>query len=632
MRPRFSIIIPIYNEETYLREAIDSVLAQTVSDWELLLVDDGSTDNSFAICADYAAMDKRIRVLRQPNRGLSAARNAGLAAAKGEWIAFLDGDDLLPPAALETYFAHTENADAVIAAFERFPEHTVIRTADKVEYYADFPAMEKDFVRLYYNLMTCVTMLIRADRVQRFDETIPYCADVAFVMEQLGVCRGIRIIPDVLYHYRWTQETTLSNRFFLDHTWSGKRIFQTVCAHFPASAEIKRFMAGRYALLTIKYLCALCSIERLSEAQKHALILPVLEDEVRDDPVWTVDLVPPDAPQRMLWEAVISRDADRVYDACMEALTPHVSIIVPVYQAEATLRRTIESVRRQTEANWELLLVDDGSSDGSAALCASCAASDRRIRVYHTEHRGVSAARNFALEHARGEWVQFLDADDTLDEHCLEALLYHTVDAERVCCGFQWVPNGRACVPCKQNVLCRSLSDIEALDEYFPLLTVVWSGIFRLDTLTSRFDERLTVGEDIVFNAEWFRSTRTVRVLPDVLYRYRSSPPAPPRIDTLSAQEAIDRRVREAYRGSARMVRWFTVNLIEVCIRWFESVIQNASLSEPQKRLLVATQLDSALLDGHIPDYPGDDKRCRALWQALLSRDTDVILRTFSKS
>ena len=95
MRPRFSIIIPIYNEEAYLREAIDSVLAQTVSDWELLLVDDGSTDASAAICADYAASDARIRMLRQPNRGLSAARNAGLAAAKGEWIAFLDGDDLL---------------------------------------------------------------------------------------------------------------------------------------------------------------------------------------------------------------------------------------------------------------------------------------------------------------------------------------------------------------------------------------------------------------------------------------------------------------------------------------------------------------------------------------------------------
>ena len=92
---RYSIIIPVYNTEAFLRECLDSVLAQdSPSEWEGILVDDGSTDSSGAICDEYAAKDARFRVIRQANAGLSAARNAGLDVAAGEFILFLDSDDL----------------------------------------------------------------------------------------------------------------------------------------------------------------------------------------------------------------------------------------------------------------------------------------------------------------------------------------------------------------------------------------------------------------------------------------------------------------------------------------------------------------------------------------------------------
>lgn len=92
--PFFSIIIPVYNVAPYLRECLDSVLAQTFTDWEAICVDDGSTDGSGAILDEYAAKDSRFRVFHQPNAGVSAARNRGLDEAKGEWICFLDADDL----------------------------------------------------------------------------------------------------------------------------------------------------------------------------------------------------------------------------------------------------------------------------------------------------------------------------------------------------------------------------------------------------------------------------------------------------------------------------------------------------------------------------------------------------------
>lgn len=94
MKPFYSIIIPVYNIVSYLRECLDSVLAQTFTDWEAICVDDGSTDGSSAILDEYAAKDSRFRVIHQPNIGVGSARNRGLDEVRGEWICFLDGDDL----------------------------------------------------------------------------------------------------------------------------------------------------------------------------------------------------------------------------------------------------------------------------------------------------------------------------------------------------------------------------------------------------------------------------------------------------------------------------------------------------------------------------------------------------------
>lgn len=99
---KFSVIVPVYNVERYLRECLDSLIAQTFADWEAICVDDGSTDGSAAILDEYAARDSRIKVLRQENSGVSAARNRGLEVAKGEYLWFVDGDDIVAPDALQT--------------------------------------------------------------------------------------------------------------------------------------------------------------------------------------------------------------------------------------------------------------------------------------------------------------------------------------------------------------------------------------------------------------------------------------------------------------------------------------------------------------------------------------------------
>lgn len=114
--PEISIIIPVYQVEKYLPRCLDSILAQTYADFELILVDDGSTDNSGVICDSYSEKDKRIRVLHQQNAGVSAARNAGLDAAQGKYIGFVDADDWVDTEMFRILHedAKSENADIVM--------------------------------------------------------------------------------------------------------------------------------------------------------------------------------------------------------------------------------------------------------------------------------------------------------------------------------------------------------------------------------------------------------------------------------------------------------------------------------------------------------------------------------------
>lgn len=122
--PRVSVIVPVYNTAAYLRECLDSLTGQTLRDIEIVCVDDGSTDESPAILEEYAARDSRVRVLRQENQGAGAARNNGLACARGTYVMFCDSDDFMAADALELMAAQCEQdeADVCVCAGERFYE------------------------------------------------------------------------------------------------------------------------------------------------------------------------------------------------------------------------------------------------------------------------------------------------------------------------------------------------------------------------------------------------------------------------------------------------------------------------------------------------------------------------------
>ena len=135
--PEISVIVPVYKVEAYLDRCVDSILGQDFADLEILLIDDGSPDNCGAMCDAYAAQDSRVRVIHRENGGLSAARNTGIEAARGEYLCFIDSDDFIEPAMLSTLYdlLHTYQADhAVCGIYNCYKSHKTAQFSENATF------------------------------------------------------------------------------------------------------------------------------------------------------------------------------------------------------------------------------------------------------------------------------------------------------------------------------------------------------------------------------------------------------------------------------------------------------------------------------------------------------------------
>ena len=207
---RFSIIIPVYNVEPYLRECLDSVLQQTYGDWEAICVNDGSIDGSATILDEYSARDSRFRVITQPNGGLSAARNTGLDNAQGNYILFLDSDDWLETNALLTLSNHLNEEDIICFSGRRYFEKTrtfnpVDRLTEKtydggMTYYNENALLHRDFAFVCVVLRAYKRSFLIENGL-RFMEGI-FHEDNLFTPIACYYAKSVCQIADCLYNYR----------------------------------------------------------------------------------------------------------------------------------------------------------------------------------------------------------------------------------------------------------------------------------------------------------------------------------------------------------------------------------------------------------------------------------------------
>ena len=223
---KVSVIIPVYNVESYLRQCLDSAAQQTLREIEIILVDDGSSDTSGEICDEYAAKDARITVIHQTNGGAGSARNVGLAAAKGDYIGFIDSDDYIDLNALRELYetAVQRDLDVLLFGAEIFVEDALTHSPESQEYWrctrhvneimsgADY--LEAALNAGEYNCSNC----LRLYRSAIFDHgrNIRYCAGIIHEDEDVGVltlieARRVMRVDRNYYHRRYRANSIMTS-------------------------------------------------------------------------------------------------------------------------------------------------------------------------------------------------------------------------------------------------------------------------------------------------------------------------------------------------------------------------------------------------------------------------------------
>lgn len=244
----FSIIIPVYNAEKTLEKCLDSISAQTFVDYEVILIDDGSTDKSLSICKKYEMQDPRYRVLHQFNRGSSVAKNIGLDMAIGKWICFIDSDDSIEASYLQDIFDAIQkyNADVVFIG-----HHKIYEDGKKVVYIPSevldtnlntlFELSEQDMFGYTW------IKAFRRDAVKniRFDSTLNLFEDEVFACQVLPNCTRIGVVRKPIYNYNVGNGNSLIGRTHEDYCLKCDKVYKAWKTMIPDSSNMYNFMTKK---------------------------------------------------------------------------------------------------------------------------------------------------------------------------------------------------------------------------------------------------------------------------------------------------------------------------------------------------------------------------------------------------
>lgn len=405
MSPKVSVIVPVYNVAPYLGQCLDTILLQTLSNIEVICVDDGSTDGSLDILKTYTMFDDRLKVIQQENAGAAAARNRGLKEATGEFISVLDSDDFFRPEMLEKMVqkAEEENSDVVVCGYTTFDNKTQTETGEqKVEekYLVQSPLSRNDFHEDLFTFMcggAAWNKLIRHDLIKKykinFDERVRYCDDLMFSCCVLGSATKISVLPDTFIHYRINTKTQQS------------------------ASKPDTIMADHCLTLSLAY-------EKLKKLDLPYDLMQVFSKKLPHSFDWSLTNLDNDK-KRMALTSIRSHLNPDLYQALFGTKGPVLSLIVCAYNAGEFLNECLDSCLNQTLKEIEIICVDDGSSDNTLAIMESYARQDHRFKVIHQENQGLPVARQNAMKIAKGQYIQFLDADDYLDLDTTECLFLY---------------------------------------------------------------------------------------------------------------------------------------------------------------------------------------------------------------
>lgn len=275
--PAISVIIPVYNAEEYVDRCIASVVNQSIENIEVLLIDDGSTDQSWDICKKWVARDQRIRLFRQKNAGVSAARNTGLYKCRGEYVMFLDSDDAYTCNACELMWRVLieKQADCVVCG---------IRDTDGNRWLLPYEAMvdltlaafKIDFLNIYNqcNFLSPVWNKIYKRKliVHEFKDGMAHGEDLCFALWYFAGCKRITIIAEDLYLHSTEKEDSLTHTFSPQRFQEIEYIQRNVLDFAPNDTQREQKLFSKYVRSAIHFLSMLECQYSISPREKDKIV------------------------------------------------------------------------------------------------------------------------------------------------------------------------------------------------------------------------------------------------------------------------------------------------------------------------------------------------------------------------
>ena len=240
MKPIISVIVPVYNVEKYISKCLDSILKQTLKDIEIIVVDDGSTDNSGSICDRYAEQDKRVRVFHKENGGLSSARNYGIDRAEGEYIGFIDSDDYIEDDMYEVLYDLILKFDADVsmcAIYYVYPKTAINKSTDNEIFVVNNEEAIRIVLEAKINTVNAVNKLYKKKLFNEVKYPIGKIAEDAFVIVKLlQQCNRVAITTEKKYYYVQRFDSITTSRFNprdCDTIEAYKQNYDIIIKHFP---------------------------------------------------------------------------------------------------------------------------------------------------------------------------------------------------------------------------------------------------------------------------------------------------------------------------------------------------------------------------------------------------------------
>lgn len=313
-----SIIVPIYQCKSCICNIVEDILKQSYQDYEILLVDDGSTDGSAEICLEYEKKDCRIKAVLNEHQGVSVARNKGISLARGEYIAFIDADDRIEPEYLEKLFEGIEGYDLVISSFDRwFCRHGQCTGVVKnIQLNAEIQVKEnfsEYFSKLYVSTLIGVVYckLFRTDIIKKnevyFQKELCIGEDYIFNFDYLRNCSKICCIPYRGYHYVCENKDSLTHRAGLEKSRYAKILFgQSVrfANDMNLTVEESKGIYNLYLRTVVKTIEQICQLkDKLPKKGRKSYIIRIIQDE---DTKTALKKSRPDTKEFLIYKVVLS--------------------------------------------------------------------------------------------------------------------------------------------------------------------------------------------------------------------------------------------------------------------------------------------------------------------------------------